>query len=386
MKVTFPAMRATLGKREYYATTMALSEISRFFKFNDWDQVDPTMRAQRVLNVARVPEITKYILDNEDGYLFSSITASYKCAVTFTPSDLDERVGTIEMELEEMEFVINDGQHRCAAINVALKEKPELGKERISVLLFPTEDLDRLQQMFSDLNRFVHKTSKSLDILYDHRDNLSTLTMEVANQVLVFQDMIDMEKMSIPLRSSRLLTLSALYDANSELLGSTIEHYESKLFKDKVAKAIAYWTEVSKAIPDWQEVKNEVLAAPALRQEKINTHAIVLRALGGVGNALFLHYPNDWRKHVQGLKSVDWRKSVDGRVNPLWDNVCIVAGSVVSNRQARVATLAVLKHELGIPQSTQERMALAALRDSGRDSSQTENEHVLKSTADSVPL
>src|SRR6266487_123527 len=212
MQVQFPAMEATIGKKKYYATTMALSEIPRFFKFNDWEQADPSMRAQRVLNTARVPEITKYILDNEDGYLFSSITASYNCPVTFTATSPDGRLGVLEMDLEDMEFIINDGQHRAAAIAAALKQNPEIGKERISVLLFKMEDLDRLQQMFSDLNRFVHKTSKSLDILYDHRDNLSTLTMEMTEMVPAFKGMIDKERMSIPLRSPKLFTLSSLYD------------------------------------------------------------------------------------------------------------------------------------------------------------------------------
>ena len=33
--------------------------------------------------------------------------------------------------------MINDGQHRCAAIAQALKANPNLAKDRISVLLFP---------------------------------------------------------------------------------------------------------------------------------------------------------------------------------------------------------------------------------------------------------
>jgi DNA sulfur modification protein DndB len=215
--------------------------------------------------------------------------------------------------------------------------------------------------MFLDLNRFVNKTSKPMNVLYDHRDPLSALNIQVANQVPVFQGMVDMEKASIPLRSPQLLTLSALYDANSELLGSPIEHPDSKLFQDKVKRAIVYWTEVAKAIPDWQKVKDRELAAPALRQDKICTHAIILRALGGVGNALFAYHPNDWGRKIQGLSKLDWRKSIDGRVNPLWDNVCIVAGSVVSHRQARVATLAVLKDALGLPLSNQERVVFSNL-------------------------
>ncbi len=385
MKVKFPAMQATLGKRQYYCTTMALSEISHFFKFNDWEQADPSLRAQRVLNVSRVPEITKYILDNEDGYIFSSITASYNCTtLPFIPSNLDESVGTIEMDLEDMEFIINDGQHRAAAIAAALKENPDLGKERISVLLFPTEDLDRLQQMFSDLNRFVHKTSKSLDILYDHRDNLSALTMEVAELVSVFQGLIDKEKMSIPIRSPKLLTLSALYDANSELLGPEIGKPSSKDYKEKITKATEYWIEIAKVIPDWQKVKDDELRAPALRQEKINTHGVVLRALGGVGSALLTNYPDEWRERLQRLREIDWRKSVGGRVNPLWDNVCIVAGSVVSNRQARVATLAVLKKHLDLPLSNQERVVLNNLKDFERNSSPLYTQRSTEQMASSV--
>lgn len=378
MKVQFPALKGILGKRPYYATTMALSEVVRFFKFNDWGQVDPSLRAQRVLNVSRVPEITKYILDNEDGYIFSSITASYTCPVKFTPSDQEGQIGVIEMDLENMEFIINDGQHRVAAINAALKENPDIAKERISVLLFETQNIDRLQQMFSDLNRYVHKTSKSLDILYDHRDNLSALTMEVSERVDVFRGMVDKEKTSLPLRSLKLLTLSALYDANGELIGSKIDRPGTPDFEAKVKTAVDYWTEVACVLPDWGRVANGKLEAPKLRQEKINTHGVVLRALGGVGSVLLEQHCDDWRTRLDGLRSIDWRKSVGSRVNPMWDNICIVAGSVVSNRQARSATQAVIKHNLGLALSAQERQVIANLQQAGWTGSQVSTGRTLE--------
>jgi hypothetical protein len=76
--------------------------------------------------------------------------------------------------------------------------------------------------MFSDLNRFVQQTSKSLGMLYDRRDNLSALTMEVSEQVDVFRGTVDKEKITILLRSPKLFTISALYEANEELLGKNI--------------------------------------------------------------------------------------------------------------------------------------------------------------------
>ena len=336
-----------MGGRQYYSLLVPLSEIPHLFKFDDWEQCTPELRAQRVLNKARVPDITRYMLENVDGYLFSSITASYSCPVKFVSSAENAEVGTLEMELENVEFIINDGQHRCAAIAAALKENPTLGKEKISVLLFETESLERLQQMFSDLNRFVPQTSKSLGMLYDRRDNLSALTMELAEQVDVFRDTVEKEKVTIPRRSPKLFTISALYEANEELLGKKIAEQGSPSYAEILKRAVEYWTELSRIIDDWQKVKGGELSAAELRQEKINTHAVVLRALGGVGRILLEKYPHDWQRKLKLLERIDWRKSVGNSANPLWDAVCITAGSVVSNRQARAATLAVLLREIG---------------------------------------
>lgn len=74
----------------------------------------------------------------------------------------------------------------------------------------------------------------------------------------------------------------------------------------------------------------------------------MIRALGGVGAALIEHHPNEWRDKLAHVKEIDWRKSVGSKVNPVWDNVCITAGSVVSNRQARAETLSVLKQLIGV--------------------------------------
>ena len=86
MKVTFPAMRGTIGQRIYYSTLMKLNVIPKMFTFRDWIEFTPEDREQRVLNKKRIPTIARYIVDNEDGYLFSAITASYKCKVKFQPN------------------------------------------------------------------------------------------------------------------------------------------------------------------------------------------------------------------------------------------------------------------------------------------------------------
>lgn len=343
MKVSLPAMRGQMGGRTYYATLVKLNAIPMMFKFTDWAGAMPEDREQRVLNQKRIPDIASYITENEDGYIFSSITASYKCEVNFNATG-DEGLGTLGFDLQSAQFVINDGQHRCAAIAEAIKENPELGEEVISVLLFPYESRGRVQQMFSDLNRFVKKTSKSLDILYDKRDHMSQVVVEVCNKVELFQGMVDKDAVSMPVRSAKLFTLAALYDATDELLQG--EH-TSLTQGAQIEKAIDYWTAVSKVMPDWIKVKEGHLMSVDLRQERISSHTVVLRAMGGVGADL-MKLPN-WRDRVSDFGKIDWSKK-----SPEWQNVCIIANSVVSNRQARQATKAYIKRQLALPLSDAE--------------------------------
>jgi DNA sulfur modification protein DndB len=358
MKVSFPAMQGVMGQRTYYACLMKLNAIPKMFTFRDWVEFTPEEREQRILNKKRIPDIAKYILDNEDGYLFASITASYKCEVDFAPI-ANNGLGTLSMEFEEANFVINDGQHRCAAIAAAIKENPALGEESISVLLFPYEDRDRVQQMFSDLNRYVAKTSKSLDILYDKRDELAKLTLDVTDAVTAFKGMVDKDAVSLPVRSPKLFSLSALYDANEELLSHQLNDGKKKPASELVGIAVDYWTAVSKAMPEWSKVKNGDLRAIELRQESICSHAVVLRAIGGVGGDLMTIDPHGWKGRLLDLQGINWSKT-----NPDWDGVCMVANSVVSNRQARQATKAYLKMHVGLPLTDAETRALpAALRE-----------------------
>lgn len=341
MYVHVPAMRGKIGSRTYYACLMPMSAIPNLFKFTDWAGFTPEDREQRVLNEKRVPELRDYINENDEDYIFSSITASYKSAPIFDPAPngngMDGAIGILKLKLGD-ELIINDGQHRCAGISEALKDNPSIGEHNISVLLFPWESKERVQQMFSDLNRFVQKTSKSLDILYDKRDKISAATLASLDQVPVFRDLTDKDSVSLKSKSTKLFTLAALYDANRELLKGREE-------EDVIANAeqlTNYWSAVAENMPDWISVQTRYKEAGELRAEKIASHSTVLRALGGLG--LELMRDENWRNRLTSLQNIDWSKK-----NADWENICIVANSVVSNRQARAATKAYIKHKLNMP-------------------------------------
>ena len=139
-----PAVRGTQAQREYYISMVPLDVMSKIFQFADED-LPPEIRAQRILNKSRIPEIRDYILSNPDSYVFSALTVSVDGNMEFMPADETMlQVGTISISMTSR-FLINDGQHRRAAIAEAIKMNPSLKNEHISVVFYRDEGLLRAQ-------------------------------------------------------------------------------------------------------------------------------------------------------------------------------------------------------------------------------------------------
>src|SRR5690242_14497842 len=111
--------------------------IPKIFLFNE-EELVPELRAQRILNKARVPDISHYILENRDTYVFSAITASVDGDLRFEAIGSEgetSRVGALHVDMRAR-FIINDGQHRRAAVQLAIEDEPTLGDETIAVVFF----------------------------------------------------------------------------------------------------------------------------------------------------------------------------------------------------------------------------------------------------------
>lgn len=342
----FPSIRGFQAGREYYVSMCPMKLIPKIFTFDE-EELGPEVRAQRTLNKRRVPEMAQYILDNRKEYVFSALTASIDSEAIFKPANGDAAsdLGTLHIPMTA-KFIINDGQHRRAAIEKALQEEPEIGEETIAVVFFMDKGLERCQQMFADLNRYAIRPSRSLGVLYDYRDEMAKLAKLVALKVPAFKGLIEFEKSTLSARSSKLLTLSALYTATSAL----IENVEFDNQEERDSFAIEYWTEVSKTIPEWRFVKEKKITAGEVRLDYIHSHGIALHALGRTGNTLSGRYPDTWRQEIQKLSGVDWSRSNASQ----WEGRAMIGGRVNKSAQNVILTSNVLKNHLSIPLTQEE--------------------------------
>jgi len=334
-----------MGRRTYYAAMLPLAVVPRLFTFRDWAELSPDQRAQRTLSQKRVPEITRYILENEDDWVFSSLTASFRADEHYMPSELNPDLGILELPLDT-EFLINDGQHRRAAIEEALKENKTLENQTISVVLFPEENIERNQQMFSDLNRTVQKTSRSLDILYDHRDPMNRVTLAVADTVPVFKGKVEKERVSISARSPRFVTISALYDAHIQLLGKPKdEEVDEDRERELEQIAVEFWNAVMENIPEWEAIRDGNLRPPEARAEFVHSHAVAFWALAATGRELMRQYPDEasWKARLQHLSKIDWL-----RTNQDWQGIMMLGTDIITRRQTREAMARYIEWHLGL--------------------------------------
>lgn len=338
---TFPSIRGIQAGREYYVSMCPLRLIPKIFVFNE-EELLPELRAQRLLNKSRVPEIAQYVTSHRDSYVFSAITASIDAAVRFAPVDSDgagARLGMLHVPMSA-QFIINDGQHRRAAIEVALREHPELGSETIAVVFFLDLGLTRCQQMFADLNRYAIRPSKSIGVLYDHRDDRAEITRQVVNGLPFFRELVEMERSTLSSRSRRLFTFSAVYSATNALLLEV----EGNLDR-KVKLATTFWSEVAKQIPEWEAVRKLQTKAGEIRQDYIHSHGVALHALGRVGNALVRAKPDAWQPALRNLRHLDWSRNN----SRLWEGRAMIGGRLSKATQNVILTGNAIKKQLKLP-------------------------------------
>ncbi|MFI9718192.1 DNA sulfur modification protein DndB [Streptomyces sp. NPDC052396] len=345
---SFPAIRGIQAGREYYVTMCPLRLIPKIFLFDDED-LTPELRAQRVLNKGRLPALAKYILDNPDDYVFSALTGSVDGDMKFDALDTDGvgfRTGQLRIPMGAR-FLINDGQHRRAAIELALRENPDLGEETIAVVFFHDAGLARSQQIFADLNRHAVRPARSIGVLYDHRDAEAQVARTIAGHSTIFKGYVEMEKSNLSARSRKMFTLSALYYGTQALLQGL------QLKPDEATDlAQTYWETIDKVLPEWGMVRERQLSAAEMRRDYIHSHGIALHALGRIGNSLLREstVASRWKKQLAPLEKVDW-----SRANSDWEGRAIVGGRVSKSHQNVTLTVNYLRHHLGLGLSPEER-------------------------------
>ena len=315
----FPVVKGIQAHKPYYIAMVPLKMVSRLFTFDE-EYVSPEFRAQRRLNESRIPVMKKYILNNRDTYVFSALAASIDGEFRFIENEDIHSTGILEISMDA-KFLINDGQHRLAAIKEAIKEDESLKDETISVVFYQDQGLKRSQQIFTDLNKHAVKTSNSISELYDGRDQLAVMTKKIVEQVDFLNTYTDKEKDNLGKYSSNLFTLHNFYIANKRMI------HDRKVTEDDEQFILSFWKCVSKHMAQWKELQDREITKIDLREQYIATQNVVIQALGIIGAYLHEHPRMNMEKKLVKLEKINWKRNAKPwKLRTIAENGKIITG------------------------------------------------------------
>ena len=195
--------------------------------------------------------------------------------------------------------------------------------------------------MFADLNRHAIRPSRSIGLLYDHRNDKAKLAKLVILKSRFFKEIVDMEKSSLAPRSRKLFTLPAFYNACADL----VEGLATGNLNDDAKLAREFWEEVASHFPTWMQVKDGRMPASEVREGFIHSHGIALQAIGKAGNALLKDHPKDWKTRLAALEKIDWSRA-NAKV---WEGRALIGGKVSKVTTNVILTTNVIKQALELP-------------------------------------
>ncbi len=364
MATFIPALRALMGDLEYYVSTVTFGEAARMVEYvehvDGWtSETPPELKLQRRLNQQRVErELVPYLIANQD-HFYSALTVEIRPApyadgqgsITYDVKDSFPgglQFGTLTLDGTESLYAL-DGQHRLRSIELAIRQRPELARQHIALILVPFHSISRSQTLFSDLNRYAKGPSKSMSLLFTHREALARVAKALAWQVPLLRDRVNMESTSLSANSRQFITLSTLYEMARVLLGSATGRAESDE-AGVVQEQAEIWNVLTDCLDEWQQVSTGEEHPAYLRQRYLHMHGVGQQAIAIAVSRIRDDFGGNWARTASRLGRIDWTL-----VNPEWQGIALHGGRV-NNTSTSVRLLAdAIVAKTAKPQSPQSR-------------------------------
>lgn len=357
MATFVPAIHARLGDLEYFVSVVTFGEAARLVEYveraDNWTSETPAeLKLQRKLNLQRVErEMVPYLLADKD-HFYSALTVEIRPApyagelggVNFAaqqsyPGGLE--FGMLTLDGTECLYAL-DGQHRLKSIELAIRLKPELAREHIALILVPFHSIARSQTLFSDLNRYAKGPSRSVSILFTHRESLARIAKTLAHVVPLLRDRVNLESTSLSANSRQFITLSTLYEMTRSLMGRDVADDDPN--EEAYVRDLSdVWAVLTTSITEWELVATGKEHPAYLRQRYLSMHGVAQQAIAVAVAKARRSEAEDWRIVLTRFKEIDWRL-----INTEWEGIALHGGRV-NNTTTSVRLLSeVLEERLGI--------------------------------------
>jgi len=235
-KLYLPSLRGFIGDWVYYPCLMKLKDIAERVSLAKeiYESKNLTELVQRELRINRGKEIKEYLIKQEQRFFNSLIVAVYEGEPNWyeithlegndlldaneVPNEVVASMGILSLSGGEKLFAL-DGQHRLVGIQQAIKEKPSLSEDELTIIFIAhktdAEGKKRSRRLFTTLNKNAKPVSKGEIIAFDEDDTMAIIARRLVMEHPMFRDRRISNNLSSHLLVNdftSLTTIANLYD------------------------------------------------------------------------------------------------------------------------------------------------------------------------------
>jgi len=250
-----PALRAELGGRTYYVTTLTFQQVSEYVS-----RIDDELHKSATLNdmIQRsisnnYLSIKEYILNQSELFFNSLVLAVYDDYPDWSEievkydNDSTYQLGLLNFPGQHKIFPV-DGQHRVEGIKAAILADPKLKTQQIAAIFIGHKNdpagMLKTRRLFTTLNRYAKPVSLDDIIALDEDDEVAIVTRYLLEEYDLFSGKrtVIAEQKGISSKNQDALTsIITLYQANKEIFKCfMLETYDKKLVGKSLATHLKF--------------------------------------------------------------------------------------------------------------------------------------------------
>ena len=232
----YPALRGLFGDWVYYSCLMSMKDVAARLSYAEDIHKSKKLSEmiQRKLKAGRSKDIAAYLIGEDQRFFNSLVVAIYggdpawhgfsdfrpqvkDINLADVPTEAEDSVGFLSFSGDEAIFAI-DGQHRYAGMREALRKKPALSREDVSLVLVAHQDTpagqERTRRLFTTLNKTAVAVGKGEVIALDENDVMAIVTRRLVENSADFNDtrIRFSQSENLPKDADELTTIGNLYD------------------------------------------------------------------------------------------------------------------------------------------------------------------------------
>ena len=390
-RTLMPTLRCKVDTWQYYICTMKYGEVARqvgfAHEFSGHAEVGQLI--QQDIS-GRSKDITEYLLKSSHRFLGGLVVAVWGGEPMYTQLSMDDpdgmlkgidkEFGVLTFDGTQAYFVL-DGQHRLRAIKDAMKQKPEIGKEDICVLIVTHYDTDegrvRTRRLFSNINKNAKQTATAENIALDEDDGFAILTRRILDdheflkqkgRVKVIthagdEGELKLAKGNVSKTDPRALTtLAVLYDM-FQYLGADLPgamrvkslRPTDEILEESHKILVSRFDDLLRNCGDIRTRLEGAASAREVRAPKLAEgdghpfmRPVVQKAVAKVASEILLQGVVQWPEIMTRLAQLDWRLT-----SPPWEAVYNVDAAKMVGAKENNQLLAELLHVHLAPSSKQ---------------------------------